>query len=773
MKYDYLTLEFDKILEKVKLYTKTNYAKEKLNIDLIGKSFEEVEILGKETKEAYQAIVKLGDIPLGGLTSIMPALNRCQVGGSLDASELLDVVGLIDASTNTQKYFKTLESLKSETFNLKKYYEKLIIPVKLKTSITMAINEQGEIIDNASRELFVIRKSIRSLENRLRSKMNDLLLTNSDHLSEKIIVLRDNRMCLAVKAEYKNSFKGIVHDLSSSSSTAYIEPEACVAISNEIDIFIAKEKKEIENILKSLSLLVQAEVEDLKLDLELLTSLDIIYAKALYGKEMDYNDAIVVDNREFRLLDARHPLIDKSVCVPINIELKNKEEAIIITGPNTGGKTVAMKTVGLVHVMAYYGLMIPVNGDMRIGYFDDIFVDIGDEQSIEQSLSTFSSHMSKIVNIAKNASDKSLIILDELGSGTDPKEGSVLAISIIEYLRNKGAKLLVTTHYSELKNYAYNEPLIKNAAVEFDINTLKPTYRILMGVSGKSNALLIASRLGLNDEIIENAKKRIDLKNNDSARLIDNLEDETNKMNEMQAELEKKLKEAEELNKSLINKKLELEKSTDVIVNKAKNEAKEIIKKAQEESNKLIKEIKNLSEENFKEHELAALKNKVSSIDIPEEDVKDDIKLNVGDYVLIKPYEKYGTINKIKGDKYYVNIGQFEMEFKRNELRLSAKPVKKEEKKTRLSGFNKAAGNVKLSLDLRGKRCEEVPELIDQYLDQATYANLMSVQIIHGFGTGAIRKVVQDYLKTSPYVKSYRYGGEGEGLNGATIVYLK
>lgn len=773
MNYDYKILEFDKILDELKKYTKTNYAKEKLTINLIGKSFEEIHVLLAETKEAYNALIKYGDLPLGGLNLSNDLLARCSAGGILNPSELLQIVGLIDAASNTIKYFKSLDGIKVDTYNLKKYAEKLILQTKLKTSISMSINEQGEVVDNASRDLFVIRKSIRSLENRLRSKMNELLLTNSKMLSDNIIVLRDNRMCLAVKAEYKNSFKGIVHDVSSSSTTAYIEPEACLSISNEIDIFLAKERKEIENILKSLSLLCQSEIEDLKTNMESLTSLDIIYAKALYGKNKDYNDAIIVENQEFRLMNACHPLISKDVCVPINIELKNKEEAIIITGPNTGGKTVAMKTVGIVHLMAYYGMMIPVGGEMKIGYFDSIYADIGDEQSIEQSLSTFSSHMKKIVNITKHATDKSLIILDELGSGTDPKEGSVLAISIIEYLRKRGSKLIVTTHYSELKNYAYNDELIRNAAVEFDVNTLMPTYRLIMGISGKSNALLIASRLGLCDDITNNAKERLNLKSNESAKLIDNLEEEMNKIKEMQISLENKIKENDKIKADLNKSRMELEKNTDNIINKAKLEAKDIIKNAQSESFKLIEEIKNMSEENFKEHELAALKNKVSSVEVPEEDNKDNTKLNVGDYVFVKPYEKYGTINKIKGDKYQVNIGQFAMDFKRSELRLSAKPVVKEEKKTKLSGYNPSVGNIKLSLDLRGKRYEEVAYLMEQYLDQALYANLASVQIIHGFGSGAIRKAVWDFLKTCNYVKSYRYGGEGEGLNGATIVYLK
>ena len=627
--------------------------------------------------------------------------------------------------------------------------------------------------DNASKELFVVRRSLKSLENRLRSKLSELLQTKASMLTEQLIVQRDGRMCLPVKIEYKNSFKGIVHDVSSSNTTAYIEPESTLETANQIESYLAEEKKQVLIILKNLSLLVAAEADQLINNLELLTKLDIIYAKALMAKEYDYNDVKLENKQEFEIKKAKHPLIDKNVCVPIDCEIGNKYSAIIITGPNTGGKTVALKTIGLLHLMVYTGMMVPASSDSKFGYFDDILADIGDEQSIEQSLSTFSSHMTNIVKILDTISFKSLVLLDELGSGTDPKEGSGLAISIIDYLKKAGAMVIATTHYSELKNYAYNNEGIINASVEFNTETLMPTYRLLLGVPGKSNAIEIAKRLGLNEKIVLAAKNELNNISSESSNLIGNLEEEMTKVRKEQESLEKEIQLYKNLVAEANREKLDLVKRTDKIINDAKQKANDILKDAKEEATNLINEIKNMSEENFKEHQLAELTRKTRSLDVKNdyEAIFND-ELHEGDYVYIKSYQKYGTIKKIKNDKYYVNIGQFQMEFKKNELTLSAKPVEKPKKETRMSGYNPSS-HASLSLDLRGKRYEEVKTLMDDYIDQALLGNLQQVSIIHGFGTGAIRKAVQEYLKNCPYVKSYRYGGEGEGLNGVTVVYLK
>ncbi len=771
--FDINVLEFNKILDDLKGYIKTNYAKIKLEELDINSSYDEIKKRIDETKEAYDDLVKIGDIPLDGLKDVKMSIKRSTLSGVLDPVELLNIVGLIDASSNTIKYFKQLDGLKLDNKNLYEYVNKLELPKNLKSSITLAISSEGSVLDNASRDLFVIRRSLKSLENRLRSKLNEIIQTNSDKLTDSLIVQRDGRMCLPVKIEYKNSFKGVLHDTSSSNTTAYIEPEATFEIANQIESYLAEERKEIQVILKNLSLLVSSEADLLLNDLEMLTALDLIFAKAIYSKNNNYNDIKFINNNYFDIKKAKHPLIDKEKCVPIDIKITDTNSVIVITGPNTGGKTVTLKTVGILHLMVYLGLFVPASQDSSFGYFKNILVDIGDEQSIEQSLSTFSSHMTKIVKIIENADSESLILLDELGSGTDPKEGSSLAISIIEYLKNSKSKVIATTHYSELKTYAYKNEGIINASVEFNTDTLMPTYRLLMGVPGKSNAIEIAKRLGLNDQIINNARLELENNNSESSNLIGNLEEEITNERKKIEELELEKQKYEKLVYDLNKEKIDLVKKTDKIINDAKNKAKEIINEAKEESNKLITEIKNMSEENFKEHELAELKRKARSLDIKQndEEIFND-ELNVGDYVFIKSYQKYGTIRRINKDKYYVNIGQFEMEFKKSELTLSAKPQEKPKKELKLSGYNPAS-HASLSLDLRGKRYEEVKDLMDSYIDQALYGNLKEVTIIHGFGSGAIRKAVWEYLKKSSLVKSYRFGGEGEGLNGVTIVYLK
>ncbi len=774
MKYHLDALEFDQVLDKLSNYAKTDYAKVLISKLTPNSNFEEVLELNNETNEAYLAVVRQGDIPLGGLYNVNPSIRRSQIGGILDPNELLNIVYLLDCSMNVTRYFKSLESIKLNTPCLNKYVDKLVNLPTLKTNITLAINPDGKVNDNASRELFTIRRTISSLNNRLKSKLNELMTSRASMLTDSLIVMRNNRMCLPVKIEYKNTFKGIIHDISSSNTTCYIEPEATIETANQIDSYINKEKKEIEVILKNLTLLVSAESDILLTNLDSLTNLDIIYSKALMGKELDYSNVTIVNDYSFNLKKAKHPLIDKDKVVPIDVELGKKAKVIIITGPNTGGKTVALKTVGLLHCMAMCGMMVPCSSDSILSVFNEILVDIGDEQSIAQSLSTFSAHMKKMNEILEATTFESLILLDELGSGTDPKEGSSLAISMINYMKSRGATIIVTTHYSDLKTYAYNTDNVLNASVEFNTNTLMPTYRLLVGVPGKSNAIEIAKRLGIPEEIINSSKSYMDdISNSENSELMNNLEEEITKLRQQEEELAHKIEMYDELNHKLSIEKVNLTKQTNKIINDAKNEANNIIKDAKDEASKLINEIKELSNVEYKEHELADLKYKVKNLNVEANDLNlFDEELVVGDYVYIKPYEKNGTITKIKKDKYTVQMGQFSMDFAKSDLTKAAKPKEKVVKQSRLSGYNPAS-HASLSLDLRGKRYEEVKDLMDQYLDQAILGNLETVTIIHGFGTGVIRNAVQDYLKKCPYVKSYRYGGEGEGLNGATVVKLK
>ncbi len=774
MNYDFKSLEFNKIIEILKEFTKTMKAKEYLDNIKIPNDYNGIINLNNKTKDAYNNINKYSDIPLSNIDDVDKIIKRATQNGILTAMELVKVSNFIDTTSNVINYFKTLSSLKIESNVLNNLVNNLELPKTLKTNINLAVDKDGNILDNASRDLFTIRKSLKSLENRLRAKINELLISKRDMLTDNLIVERNYRMCLPVKVEFKNTFKGIIHDMSSSETTCYIEPAETIEISTSIDNFKEKEKKEINIILKNLSLLVSSEAELLINNFNILIELDLAYAKALMGIKNDYNEANIIEEPKFNLKKAKHPLIDKDVCVPIDINLGDKFNVIIITGPNTGGKTVALKTVGLIHLMAYHGLMIPAKEDSTIGMFDSILVDIGDEQSIEQSLSTFSGHMKKIVNILNEVSFNSLVLLDELGSGTDPKEGSSLAISIIEYLLECGARVICTTHYSELKTYAYSKPGILNASVDFNVDTLMPTYKLLLGIPGKSNAIDIAYKLGLSPKIIERSRQELENSKSESSELMGNLEEEMNSLRKKEELVEAKLKEAENKSYQLSKEKIELVKQTDKIINDAKKEAAKIISDTKAEANRLIQEIKNMSSTDFKEHELIQLKTKTNKLDndkyndeaIFEEEFKE------GDYVYVKTYEKYGSIRKISKGKYTVTIGQFDIDFKKNELTHAEKPKEKKKKETRMSGYNPAS-HASLSLDLRGKRVEEVDYLMDQYIDQCLLGNLDQVSIIHGFGTGAVRKKVQEYLKNCPSVKKYRYGGEGEGLNGVTIVYFK
>ena len=771
--YDFETLEFNKIINRLTEYAICDFSKnEIMHYDNKDYNYADIIKMQNEVEEAFNAIVKLDSAPIHDLSGIDDILKKAEKGAILSAKELLKVNELIINANDLKRFLKQISNICDVKYQ-KSYYDAFIDENTLKSSIELAISNDGEILDNASRELFVCRRSKKSLESRLRTKLTELLSQRSKMLTEAIVVQRNFRMCLPVKIEYKNTFKGIIHDVSSSSTTVYIEPEEIIPTQNQIDSYIAQEKKEIEIILKNLTLLVSAQSQDLFNMVESIKSLDIIYAKAKMGKELDYNTAKITENQKFNLKNAKHPLIDKDVCVPLTINLGSKQKCIVITGPNTGGKTVTLKTVGLLHLMAYYGMMVPASQDSEFGYFESIMADIGDEQSIEQSLSTFSSHMTKIVKILGISDNKSLVLLDELGSGTDPKEGSSLAISIINSLKSKQSLVIATTHYSDLKSYAYENEDVINASVEFNTDTLMPTYKLLMGVPGKSNALDIARRIGINDSIIDEAK---DLLNNNKGHnevLIGNIEEEMSKLRIKEEALEKEIEKYNKENYKLKQEKIELVKKTDKILADARRDAQKVLDDAKEEANKLIQEIKNMSEENFKEHELINLKTRANSLKVEEKEEEIFLdELNVGDFVYIKPYEKYGTISQIKKDKYYVKMGNFLMDFKKSDLQLSAKPVEKPKKKERLSGYN-AASHATLSLDLRGKRYEDVTYLMDQYLDQAVLGNLEEVSIIHGFGTGTIRKAVWEYLKKCPYAKSWRYGGEGEGLNGVTVVKLK
>ncbi len=771
--YDINALEFEKILNDVSKYTRWDETKEDIFSLNPEKNIDTLNEMILEVKQAFQAIVSYDDLPLSEASGISKILKRIEIGGVITKDELLIFISFLNSCQNIKKYYQYLRQQKINIENLDKYFLSITYNERLKNDLSYKVDDEGNIKDNASEELFKIRRTIKSLDNKLHNTINSYLSQKSSLLTETLVASRKGHLCLPFKAEYKNQIKGMILDESSSGTTVYIMPLDCQLIETEIVNQKAVEAQIILDILKEISLSINYNMEELKEDVKNIKILDVIYTKASYMKAMDYNLPKINDRGYINLKNAKHPLISKDIVVPQNIIIGDKNNVMIITGPNTGGKTVVLKTLGLLTLMTMCAIAIPASDSSEVSTFENIFVDIGDEQSIEQSLSTFSSHMKKIKYICDNVNYDSLCLIDEIGSGTDPKEGSSLAISIIDYLLKRGAKVIVSTHYSLLKEYAYSTDGVVNASVEFDPNTYMPTYKLLIGVPGKSNAINIAKNLGINEIIINNA---INI-NNGETKQTDELMNNLDKENEL---LREKSKAAEELlneyNKKMVDLELykkKIEKERLEILKKASIEADDIISKAKNDSSELISKIDSyMKDELAKEHELADIKFAARNLKSKDfETTVFDEDLKVGDFVYVKSYDRVGQIKSINKNNYDVQMGQFLMSFKKSDLKLTKPPVNN-------TKYKKPAGSMpakyaKLELDLRGYRYEEVKDAIDIFIDKAYLANMSQVYIIHGFGTGAVRNAVQAYLKKSPYVKSYRYGGEGEGLNGVTVVTLK
>ena len=775
MSYDIKTLELDKVLKSV-----SNYAflqSTKLRIESLS-PINSINALNKEldlVKEAISVIYKLGNLPLDYIKDCLDSLKKAKLGSVLSSEELYNISVLISKTYTISKYIKDASNQQVKVDNLLEFVINLSDNKKLLTEITNSIDESYNVKDSASMSLFKVRKRIQMEENHLRSYMNSLLLSHSSCLTEPIIVLRDNRMCLPVKADSKNTFKGIVHDKSSSGTTFFIEPAEANDIYMQIESYKVDEKKEIENVLKGLSLLVESHADELINDFNNLAEFDFIFAKARYSKENEYTYPIINDKGYYNLIDAAHPLIDKEVVVKNTIELGKKYSTIIITGPNTGGKTVVLKLVGLVSLMALCGLFIPCKEGSSVSISSNIVADIGDEQSIEQNLSTFSSHMSRISKILNEVDNNSLVLLDEVGSGTDPKEGASLAIAIINKLTNVGARVISTTHYSDLKAFAYNNNNIINASVEFDSTTLSPTYHLSIGVAGQSNALLISKRLGISDDILDEAKNLIDGNQSESSTLIQKIDEENQNVIKLKTDYEKKLKDLEYQKKKVDSELADIKKNRELMLYKAHLEANQIIEDAKEKSKNLIDKLDQIKEtNNIQDKDLAKVKFEAKNLEPKKQENLDTHELKVGELVHVINYSKVGQVLEIKKGKYIVQVGQFKMTFNRDELEYDKSLKKQEEiKPKKKPSVTLNTESAPMKLDLRGERYVDVAPQIDLFIDRAILAKYDTVYIIHGFGTGAVRKAVYEALKLNKHVKSTRFGGEGEGLNGCTVVSLK
>jgi len=722
------------------------------------------------------------------------ALKRAELGSRLSLRELLDIATIL----RTMRSLYNWKQQSDEHTALDFLFEALFVEKSVENRLTSSIISEEELDDNASPLLSDLRRKIKSTGLRVRSQLDSMIrsTTYQKYLQEPIVTIRDGRFVIPVKAEYRAEVKGLVHDTSSSGATYFIEPMSVVELNNEIRVLQSKEQQEIDRIILELSAMVGGYAEQIQNGYDAAVELDLYFAKSKLGDRMRANIPNLTENGEILLKKARHPLIAYEKAVPIDIAVGGDYDALVITGPNTGGKTVAIKTLGLLTLMAMCGLMIPASTDSRVSVFGQVLADIGDEQSIEQSLSTFSSHMVNIISIVESADDSSLVLVDELGAGTDPVEGAALAVSIIETLRKKGAKLAATTHYPEIKIYALETKGVENASCEFDVVSLRPTYRLLTGIPGRSNAFLISERLGLSKGIIERAKQLVSDENTRFEDVVTELEETRQKLEREQLEAKKLRLEAEEIRKNAAEQKAKIEKSVEKELERAREQAKRIIEDTRIQAEILFEELDAIKKEKDKEAFSGLLQNarasyKGSMRDL--EQLSDPIAsrretddgyvlprpLEKGDIVFVKMLNKEGIVlAKPDGNSVMVQAGLIKTSVPISEVRLGER--KKEDKNQKKRGqtstrgvTSKAMRDVKTELDLRGQDSEQAIMELNSFIDNAILSGVQTIRIIHGKGTGVLRDAVGRRLKQHKSVASYRLGRYGEGENGVTIAELK
>lgn len=779
------TLEYFKIRDEVSNYCTSSIGRSHIDNLIPSVEFTVVRKLLEEMDEGMTILRLRGNVPMGGMTDIRPNAKRAQIGGMLSPTELMEIASTIRASKILRQFLENVaesEDVKIPHFIEKK--EAIPILTALEHEINDCIDENGAVLDSASSTLRSIRQQLRIQVSRVREKLESYTrgANAAKMLSDSIITIRNDRYVIPVKSEYRSHYGGIIHDQSSSGQTLFVEPSAVVQINNDIRSLRVKEQEEINRILIKLTAEVEIVGHDIFVLVSVLGEIDVILAKAKYGQAQKCTMPIINNEGYIRLVKARHPLIPLETAVPNTIEFGKDITTIVITGPNTGGKTVTLKTVGLCTLMAQSGLPIPALDGSEVALFESVFADIGDEQSIEQSLSTFSSHMVNIVDILKKYDEKSLIIFDELGAGTDPQEGAALAISILDAVHGTGARVMATTHYPELKAYGYNRPGVANASVEFDIETLSPTYKLLIGVPGRSNAFEISERLGLPAYIINQAQTFTGTDRGEVNSMIASLENSRRQAEKDAEETEAHLAEARKVKADVELRLSELEQSKEKLEQKAKDKAKKIVDEARREAEDIISELRKMQSNthNFvKEHELIDAKKRLDAA-LPDNPVlKKQKKLNEmakelksGDEVKALSFGQKGTLlEKLSKTEWSVQIGMLKMKLDESDLEF----VKPEKQKQTVS-VNSIRGrdtNVKLELDLRGERYEDAIMRTEKYLDDALLSNYPRISIIHGKGTGVLRQAIQQFLKNHSRVKSYRFGEAGEGGHGVTVVELK
>ena len=787
------TLEYNKILDQLTEYAFSADARSRCQKLRPITDRAQIEQLQQQTSDALSRLFKYGSLSFSGVTDIRDSLKRLEIGGALSAIELLRVCSLLESAKRAKAFARSQEDNDQPDDSLTGLFAGIEPLTPLCDEIRRCILSEDEIADDASSTLHSIRRSMRGMNDKIRAQMNSMIsnTTTRSYLQDTVITMRDGRYCLPVKAEAKSLVPGMIHDQSSTGSTLFIEPMAVVNLNNEYKELQLREQEEIEVILAGLSNLTASYATQLLADYELLTELDFIFARAAFAQTYNGVAPLFNDDGRIHIRKGRHPLLDPKKVVPIDVRLGEDFRLLIVTGPNTGGKTVSLKTVGLLTLMGQSGLHIPASERSELGIFDEVFADIGDEQSIEQSLSTFSSHMVNIIRILEQVNDRSLVLFDELCAGTDPTEGAALAISILSKLHLYGARIMATTHYSELKVYALSTPGVENACCEFDVATLSPTYRLLIGIPGKSNAFAISEKLGLPTDLITDAKGRISKSEGDFEDLIADLEKSRSTIEREQLEINQYKAEIESLKEKLEQKQERLDSSRDKILREANEQAYSILKEAKDVADETIRNFNKYGKAGAPvsemEKERTKLRGKMDKAaqkmseqkkaSVPNHNVPK--KLRIGDSVKVISMNLKGTVHSLpnaRGD-LYVQMGILRSLVNINDLILleeDATPGTKKFQKT-------SAGKIKMSksasvsteINLIGKTTDEAIPLLDKYLDDAYLAHLPSVRIVHGKGTGALRNAVQAHLKRLKYVKSFHLGEFGEGDAGVTIAEFK
>lgn len=776
-------LEYNKILDIVSSYCATYIGRSLSSSFLPNSNKEIVARLLDETNSAVNLLIRKGEIPLSDIENIEVCIKNLKSYNSLGAKSLLDVANVLRISRQLHHYFFDDEEFDLSDFSiLADLFSMLYYNKNMEDTIFNSIIDEDTIADDASKALSSLRKNRRKLEQDVRDKLSNFIhsASYSKYLMDSIITIRNDRFVVPVKEEFKEHISGAILDISASGSTVYIEPSTVFELNNKINAVKVQEAIEIEKILKGLSLMLCPIADRLKVTIDIIGRLDFIFARAKYSKRINGIRPIITDSKEITLLGARHPLIDKKVVVPIDISIGKDYSSLLITGPNTGGKTVALKTVGLFCLMAYSGILLPANENSSLYVFDNIFADIGDEQSIQDSLSTFSSHMINIIDILKESTSNSLILLDELGSGTDPVEGASLAISILEHFYNIGALTICTSHYPELKKYALTHEGFENASSDFDIENLCPTYKLLIGIPGKSNAFAISKKLGLSEDILNRAKTFLKEDDISIENLLKSIYDDKLSIEKEKEKIEKNSNQIENLRKSLERDNSKLNKEAENILSDAKIKAREILLDAKDEVNDIIKELNNektnLKKANALRNKLNSSINEVSEVHTVAASSShlSASDITIGQEVFFNKVNSTGIVYSLpnKSNEVRLQVGSIYMNAKLEDL----SPVKASANKksnSNISYSNNKAQSVASEINVIGLNVDEAIPIVDKYIDDCYMAHLEHARIVHGKGTGKLREGIHTFLRKHPHVKSFRLGTFGEGEMGVTIVYFK